>query len=307
MFAKFDSRKTYFDGLGEIITNANSSEQAIKLAKLDYEVVKQPLFVQSPLRKVANQFATVRTDTKDILGVVGKNYNILQNKEAFDFLDGLVEGGATIETGGTYRGSSASFITASTEPMNILGDEFKPYLLIMNSFDGSGSVRVMFTPVRVFCSNCLALAIKQAVNKVSIKHTNNLAVRMQTAKDILLSNTKYLEELNRRAELFAKIPFSVRDFEKMGAELFPIDEGVSVVIRQRQEQKRDALKFAYNQADLQNYNNTAYKMIQAVSDFESHQPRFKNTNNPYSDMQVVVAGMPLVNEVFARLMERVPA
>ena len=34
--------------------------------------------------------ANVRTDTKAVLGVVGRRYRVFQNREAFDFMDGLV-------------------------------------------------------------------------------------------------------------------------------------------------------------------------------------------------------------------------
>lgn len=302
--AKFDSRRTYFSDCGSVITNATSSEQAIKLAGLDYEVVKKPLYIpafESHFRKVDDQFATVRNDTQEILGIVGKNYNILQNQEAFNFLDDLIDGGATIETGGTYRGSAASFITASTEPMKILGDEIQPHILFMNSFDGSGAVRVMFTPIRVFCSNCLVLAISKATNRISIRHTDSMTGRLSQAQEILLKDTKYLEELRRRSELLAKTPFSADDFDKMGKELFPIGENVSIVINKRQEEKIEHLREAYNQPDLQNFNGSAYKALQAVADYESHQPRFRDTKNPFANMQTVVMGMPILNEVFKRL------
>ena len=91
------------------------------------------------------QFATIRTDTMEPIGVVGEKYEILQNIEAFNFLDSLV-GDAKFETAGLYGGGSKSFITMSTEPIKILDDEFAPYILFTNAFDGSGAVRVMLPP-----------------------------------------------------------------------------------------------------------------------------------------------------------------
>ena len=34
--------------------------------------------------------ANIRTDTKAVLGVVGRRYRVFQNREAFDFMDALV-------------------------------------------------------------------------------------------------------------------------------------------------------------------------------------------------------------------------
>lgn len=303
MFANFDNRKTYFNGCGEAIKNATSLEMAIKLAKLDWTVEKQPIYL-NPMKIIPNQFATVRTDENKVLGIVGKNYEILQNAEAFDFLDSLVgSGNAKFETAG-YRNDSASFITCSTEPMKILGDEFVPYILFMNSFDGSGAVRVMFTPIRVFCSNCLVRAIKNAENKISVRHSRSMTERLEIAKEVLFTNTKYLEGLKTEAEKLAVKPFSAEAFEKLIKELFKTKEGDSVLIQERNLIQIEALLKAYNQADLQNFNNSAWKAIQAVADFESHKPVFRNTGNPFNNFQVVVNGMPLLNRVTAMIQEQ---
>ena len=205
-FANFDSakvasvlekvdnneRKMYFEGMGINLQNVNSLETALKLSKMDFKVEKLPIqFVTKSVQEwngkqilvdtphnIPDMFATVRTDTMDSLGVVGKNYEILQNTEGFDFLDSLVMEGAKFETASTYgpRGAK-SFICMSTEPLNILGDEFKGFINFFNSFDGSGCVRVMFSPVRLFCSNAITRSLKCATNKIAIRHSSNLQGR----------------------------------------------------------------------------------------------------------------------------------
>lgn len=303
--ATFNSRRNYFDGCGQVIQDATSLENAIKLAKLDYTVEKRPLStydMKGHVVKIPDMFATLRTDTNQTLGVVGKNYNILQNIEAFDFLDSLVAEGARFETAGTFKkNEAASFITCSTEPLTILDDEFMPYILLTNSFDGSGCVRVMFTPIRVFCSNCLNRAIKQAVNKISIRHCNSLKGQMEQAKEILLQNTNYLVALKEESEKLAVTPFSEEAFEALARDLFKTEEGASAIIQERSMIQLEALLTAYKQDDLQNFNNTAYKAVQAVADFESHKPVFRNTNNPFTNFQIVTAGMPLLNMVAERM------
>lgn len=321
--AKFNNnnntgRKIYFDGIGTSIKGSSNLEEAIKKAGLDYEVEKRPIYYDSRVlvegdnRKMPpkftrfnNQYATVRTDTGTPLGVVGKNYTILQNREAFDFLDSLIVGGARFETAGTFKkNEAASFITVSTDPVKILDDNIDPYILLTNSFDGSGSIRCMFTPVRVWCSNTLALANKRAHNKVFIRHSNSLQVRMEQAKEILFNNTHYLEELRVIAEKLAVTPFSTQAFEELARELFPIKEDQSNIINERNLEKIEALLRAYKEDDIQNFNNTAWKAIQAVSDYESHSPVFRKTENEgFKNMQIVMAGMPLLNAVMERMME----
>ena len=309
-------RKLYFEGIGVNVQQAHSLETAINVSGLNFEVSKYPLSFMTQVPQqlgtqtvlidvphpYPNQFATVRTDTLEPLGVVGKDYQILQNIEAFDFLDSLV-GDAKFETAGLYGNGAKSFITMSTEPMKILDDEFAPYILFTNSFDGSGAVRVMFTPIRVFCSNALVRAIKNATNKLSIRHSSNLQSRLDNARYVLLNNTNYLNALKVEAEKLAVTPFSTEAFEALARQLFPVNKEDSELVQVRNEAQVEALLRAYRQDDLQNFNNTAYKVVQAVADFESHKPVFRQTNQmDLKNIKTVMLGMPLLNMVTERML-----
>ena len=327
--AKFDAKKVnpadlkvvgtertkYFEGIGKNVQEATSVETAIALSGLNFEVTKYPLAYVSEVpttigtviknyHDIPKQYATVRTDTMESLGIVGKNYEILQNLEAFDFLDSMV-GEAKFETAGSYGHEGAkSFITMSTEPMKIMGDDFKPYILFTNSFDGSGSVRVMFTPIRVFCSNCLTRAIKQAVNKISIKHSSNLKTKLEQARVILLENTNYLEAIKKEAEKMAITPYTEAEFKALVNNMFATEnKEENPLAAARNEIMIASLLKAYNQDDLQNYNNTVYKAIQAFADWESHKPAFRATNTiGYKNIGNVMQGMPITNTVANQLM-----
>ena len=161
----FDSRKVYFDELGNKITGCQKTAVALKLSGLDYKVEKKPVFLEDG-KEIPDRFATVRSDNGLVLGVVGKDYCVLDNEEGFEFIDEIMgEGGADFETAGSWDKGKRAFIVAKTEPINICGDEFAPYILFTNSHDGSGSIKAMFTPVRVACNNALVLAEKQATVK----------------------------------------------------------------------------------------------------------------------------------------------
>ena len=313
--ATFNSRKTYFDNLGTEIKDASSLDNAIQLAGLDYTVEKQKIYLNTPIinpetgrsvphfNMIPDMYATVRTDTNTTFAVVKKNYQVLQNHEAFDFLDSVIAGGAKFETAGTFKkNEAASFITCSTEPIKILDDDIAPYLLFMNSFDGTGAVRCMFTPIRIFCSNCLNRAIKSAINKISIKHSGSMRDRLDASREILLQNTKYLEALKAEAEKLATTTFSAEAFEALARELFHSNENDSNIIKIRNEEMVEQLLNAYMQSDLQNFSNSAYKAVQAVSDFESHKPTIKKSKETdFANMKVVLAGMPLLNAVWDRM------
>jgi len=309
------ARKNYFDGLGKEVSSATSLDTAIAMSGLDFKVKKVPIqFITERLdiktgeteqtaHLFPDQYATIRTDTNEPLGVVGKQYQVLQNHEAFDFLDSMTRD-AKFETAGAYGATGAkSFITMSTEPMQILGDEFKPYILFMNSMDGSSSVRAMFTPIRVFCSNCLARANRAAVNKISIKHSATMKDRLEAAKLVLLQNTKYLDAIKAEAEKMAVTPYTDAQFKDLVTRLFANEPDATDIQKLRNEAIIDQLIAAYNQVDLQNFNNTVYKAVQAVADYESHLPAFREGKNlKYKNITTVINGMPLTNMVADSLM-----
>jgi hypothetical protein len=115
-YSFFSVKEKAWHGLGKIVEQYPTSAEAIKFAGLDYNVEKRPLFTYDsenhtgdpetdlliPEIEVPNYVATVRTDTEQVLGVVGKDYEIVQNINAFEFFDAIVGGGDGIlyETAG---------------------------------------------------------------------------------------------------------------------------------------------------------------------------------------------------------------
>ena len=317
-------RKAWYETQGVKLDNVTNLDTALKLSGLDFEVQKKPLyfnpnfekrdengrFLPATYEKINKQFATVRTDTNQPLGIVTDAYEILQNRDAFDFLDSLTVQGAKFETAGFFKkNGAASYITMSTEPMNILGDEFDPYMMISNGHDGGSAIKVALTPIRAYCRNSAIFALKKATNIVVINHSKKMYDRLVAAKEVMLANSNYMKELNKIAEELAVKPFSKEAFEAMARKLFPVKEEDSEIIQIRNIAKIEQLLKAYKENDLENFNGTAWKAIQAVSDFESHPANFRKSKkiaaNGTPEFQVVMAGMPLLNKVFQMVNEAV--
>ena len=317
-------RKAWYETQGVTLDNVTSLDVALKLSGLDFEVEKKPVYFNSTFgmtneagknlppkfTKIEGQFTTVRTDTMQPFGVVTDAYEILQNRDAFDFLDSLVVEGAKFETAGFFKkNGAASYITMSTEPMTILGDEFDPFMMISNGHDGGSAIKVALTPIRAYCRNSAILALKKATSIVTIHHSRKMYDRLVAAKEVLTANTNYLEELKIVAEKLATTPFSEEAFEALAKKLFNPKEEQSEIIQIRNIVQFEKLMKAYKEDDLQNFNGTAWKALQAVSDFESHPAKFRKSkevaNNGTPEFQVVYNGMPLLNKVFAMLQEAV--
>jgi phage/plasmid-like protein (TIGR03299 family) len=192
--AFFSTKQAAWHGLGQIVQDYPTSAQAIAFAGLDYTVVKAPLFAKGadPLVSFAvpDQYATMRTDNNAVFGVVGKDYQIVQNADAFAFFDAIVGGGDGImyETAGALGSGERIFITAKLPGYIRVGngdDVTEKYIFLTTSHDGSGSITAAFTPVRIVCQNTLNAAMRSASNVVRIRHTAGAKERLEQAHKVM--------------------------------------------------------------------------------------------------------------------------
>ncbi len=183
--------------LGTELTNLATAREAIEAAGLDYTVVKKPLKEVLELEHtahVSDRWATVRTDTGEVLGIVGDSYEPIQNRDAFAFFDNLVGTDEAIyDTAGALGHGEHIWILAKLPGfIKVRGkDIVNKYLLLSNSHDGSSPVRVKLTPVRVVCNNTLSAAF-QGAGEVRIPHSSSAPKDLAQALSLLgLSNTLY--------------------------------------------------------------------------------------------------------------------
>jgi phage/plasmid-like protein (TIGR03299 family) len=230
----FSVKEKAWHGLGQIIDSYPTSAEAIHYAGLDYEVVKSPLFTQGRGMtigdegeiidgfdiSVPNFFATVRTDTDTALGVVGKDYEIVQNADAFSFFDSIVGGGDGIcyETAGALGNGERIFITAKLPDYIRVGngdDVIEKYLFLTTSHDGSGSITAAFTPVRVVCANTLAAALRNMTNTIRIRHTANAKQRLETAHRVMGIANNLSNEMEAIFNQWSKIRITDKEVKKL--------------------------------------------------------------------------------------------
>jgi len=187
-------------GLGTRLNKPATAQEAIQAAKLDWPVVKLPLFAGSKRIPVPDKFAVVRktseivTRQDPVLGVVGKEYTPLQNREAFSFFDPIVgENAAIYHTAGALGQGERVWILAKLPgEIRVAGDDItEKYLLLSNSHDGKSSVQVKFTPVRVVCQNTLTIALNEG-HAFKVTHHADVHQKLKQAHEMMgIINTKF--------------------------------------------------------------------------------------------------------------------
>ncbi len=142
----FSVREVPWHGLGAVLdTPPASVAEAIERSGLGWQVKREPIAVDRrevaaldwsvPLcEEIAGYYATVRQDTREVLGIVGERYRIVQNEQAFQFVDQLIGSAMHFETAGSLHGGRRIWVLARLpEHIEIGGDPVRPYVLLMNS------------------------------------------------------------------------------------------------------------------------------------------------------------------------------
>ena len=165
----FGNGERAWHGLGTVIPDdVVTADRALDLAGLDWDVVPQPLYhgaLTDPALHIpiASHVANVRTTDGRVLGVVGDQYRIVQNRDAFAFVDDLLDtGGAKFHTAGALSGGRIVWILARLpEGIMIAGENIDPFILFTHAHDGTRAITVAATPIRVVCRNTLNIALRR--------------------------------------------------------------------------------------------------------------------------------------------------
>ncbi|WP_129715527.1 DUF932 domain-containing protein [Pedobacter sp. SYP-B3415] len=206
----------------DIDPNATSAE-AIKQAGLDFQVSKCPnIHVLPSGREITsgNSFFTFRTDTEAILGSkIGKDYQILQNTDAFAFFDNIVggPGGIQYETAGALGYGETIFITVKLSSYIRVGrdDLIDEYLFLTSTHDGSGSITIAFTPVRIWCANTLTAALKNCSNQIKIRHTASASEKLKSAHHMLGLSEQLSTDLEDTFNHWSRVRISDPEVKKL--------------------------------------------------------------------------------------------
>ncbi len=260
--------------LGVTVAEAQTSEEAIKLAGLNWGVEQWPLVARREGVEcaVTGRVANVRNDTGAVLGVVGNDYRVYQNADGFSFMDSIVgDRLAVYETAGAIRGGRIVWMLARL-PRTVWAsddDPIHPYLLLCNSHDGSRALRLIPSSVRVVCSNTLHLAIGRAAASEGLtnRHKQSLAGRVQEARD-------KLGLVNQRVEEFATQVRAMARRSMTGAELGAYFAGL-VAERAEGEQMKLLGRFAANFEDATNtlpgIKGSLWAALNAATEWADHQ------------------------------------
>lgn len=271
----FIDRTTTWHAIGKDVQECKSMEQVLRASGLDYEVTKKPVFTSvvdgGTLVEVPNRFMTVNSNGK-IYDVVSDKFQLVQNREAFEFVDYMGDELSFEKAGETANGMV--YIIGKLPSVNILGDEFTPHVIFRNGFSGKIKITAAICPLRLVCQNQFNFAFKGTQNTVSIRHVGNAEAKLQEARDVLKLSADYMQELNAMAEQYVGIKLTPAQVDRVLDQMFPIvdRESMNPFKLHQLEDARTKFRNAYNADDNGNFRGTGWGLINAYTDFITHKP-----------------------------------
>ncbi len=296
----FYTREKPWHGLGVQVEEAPTSEDALWLAGLGWKVLQKEIYTEGKVQ-IPGYRANVRDTDGRVLGVVTDRYKVIQNEEAFAFTDALLGKGVRYETAGSLQdGKKVWLLARLPKECRIAGERICPYLVFSNTHDGSGTVRVAITPIRVVCNNTLNLALQTAKRSWSMVHTGDVKAKVQEASDTLLRAEDYMKKLGKEFEALRKTALSDRQVKEYIEILLPMEDTPTPAQgRNTLRLRRDMEQRYYNAPDLQDTGKNAYRFINAVSDFATHSSPLRRTANYNENLfSRTVDGNPLIDRAY---------
>lgn len=265
------NRGVPWHGLGQIVTSAQTWQDAAKLAKLDWTVSKHQL--TNPLTgSLMNAYATFRDDTQALLGVVSKTYAPIQNAQAFDFVDTLLEanGKAHYESAGALGDGNQIWVLASVPyGFEVAGDRHETYILFETSHDRSKAATCKLTTVRVVCQNTLSMALGETNQaQVKVRHSKNGTAKLEAAKRLLSGAKQTVETVAQKLNFLAAKKMTPDASMQVMDTLFGKDWRDSSV--KRNQISEIATLFAQADHGKAKVAGTAYNLYNAVTEWSDH-------------------------------------
>ena len=265
-------------GKGEVVEECNTVEDCMEKAGLGFTVSKRTLYVDGAddgeVVSVPTHWATHRDDKpagQSVLGIVKKDYEVLQNVDAFRAFNPFKESGEiTFETAGVLdEGRQVWILARFKEEVAIIADDIvRQYMLIANGHDGVNSVLTGFCSGRVVCWNTLTAALQEHSNWVKIPHRKNVGIAVERAGEMLKEAREYFKATTEMFQAMTRVKMNDAKAEAFIRSVYDRPACAGPVWQAQPKLMR--LWETGTGMDLQGVRGTLWAAYNAVTEYEDH-------------------------------------
>lgn len=272
-----------------------TAAETIRLAGLDWRVDLRPAAVVADdgvVHQSDEILCLVRDQDHKILGTCTERYGIIQNSEAFDFLDTLVGEGIKLRyvTAGAIAGGKRIWLLAqlqgdgfSLEP--ILGDKVNTFLMLTTGHDGKTPLKCKFTSVRIVCQNTLTLALRTGDKGVTIRHTGDHRLKLTEARKVLGLATEEANAFRNASEWLANLRVDKDYIVNFLEEMAPTEDKEEKATVRAKNLQGSLLDLVMNGrgTHVPGVLGTRWGLLNAVTEYNSHHRNYRNTKENGQD------------------------
>jgi phage/plasmid-like protein (TIGR03299 family) len=313
--------------------------EALRAGGLEWSVLEEPLctvtgqgtgqrtlFDNAEFTPVKKRKALVRSDRSPgdagrVLAVVHGGFRPLQNLDGARIFDSVFGRGEAVYYTGGYLGQGEKVWLLARLKKDfevVVNDRVATYALFTNSHDGSVSVRIRLTTVRVVCENTLNVALREKGlgRQFRRSHKFDPATLERDAKEFWGVTLQAMDVVADRYRSLAKARISGGDTTDVIKELFPTPKepaGVkpSAAVAELYQRRRAEAERAQGEvrrlleegrgANLPDVPGTLWALINAVTEFVDHHQQTESRESiawtlPGEGMRIKERALKLIEE-----------
>ena len=283
---------TPWHGLGSQLSQNQPLEVWQREAGMDWHIEESPVrFVAGAsshlggIHSYPEQKVLYRSDTKAPLSVVSNRYKGVQPNEVLEFYRDLTEyAGYELETAGVLKGGKKFWALARTGQSSVLKgrDEVNGYLLLATSCDGTLATMATPTTVRVVCNNTLAVAVNGASQAIRVPHSTEFnAQRVKQQLGISVSQwSEFMYRMKTLSERKVKPKEALQYFLQVICSTdTDLDDRKQLPQHRALQKVQDLYQGQGRGARLVSAQDTAWGLLNAVTEFVDHEKRARSTDH----------------------------
>lgn len=280
--AFFTARQDAWHRLGTVTTGCLTSAEVMQVAYLGrWDVRKERLRTVESGARVPNRWATTRvhpkTGEREVLGTVGRTYQPVQNEQACQLLDLIVdETGAHYETAGSLRGGREVFVTMKLpDHLRIAGvDDLDLYLAMCTSHDASRQGRILVTPIRIVCANTQRAAFADNRGEYTFRHSGDIDGKLTDVRQALGLVPVYLDQFQEAAERMIEQQLEWEQLRRVAEQVWPLGDDDPESAYLKHLARDHELRRLFEEATTtEAIRGTAWGGYQAITEWlDHHQP-----------------------------------
>lgn len=261
-----------------------------------YRMDEHGQFVPEPMLKLVEEAQSARLverdDSQAELGAVSGTFELITHAEMGAIMEPVLEQpGCKLDTMGSVREGRQVYATVLLdEPYQISGDVdgfgdpvvTLPYFAIINSHDGTGACKGLYTQVRVVCANTVHAADMDGDRtgaQFSLRHTSGVKARIENARDVVEGCRREAARWRETATALALISISDDDQLTFCHEFIPTPPEGTFTDRVRANIERDRATFLHllrDSATNTGMQHNGLGLVNAAVEYLDHARGFRN-------------------------------